>query len=78
MIMELRKTNENVTRSYDAEGQSSERVDSINYEVLDRDGNVIGSASVNSGNANLSINLYGFASVEEGERKLMETLGLSD
>ena len=78
MNMELRKTNENVTRSYDAEGQSSERVDSISYEVLDRDGNVIGSASANSGNANFSINLYGFASVEEGERKLMETLDLSD
>ena len=76
--MELRKTNESVTRSYDAEGKATERVDHINYEVRDNDGNVIGSAYVNGGDAGLSINLYGFDTVKDGEEKLKETIGITE
>ena len=76
--MELRKTNESVTRSYDAEGNATDRVDHINYEVRDSDGNVIGSAYVNGGEAALNLRLYGFGSVEEGEAKLKDAVGITE
>lgn len=74
--MELIKTNESVTRSYDADGNATDRVDSINYEVRDNDGNAIGNAHVNNGDASFNINLYGFSSIEEGDARLRETLGI--
>ena len=75
--MELRKTSENVSRTFDAEGNATDRVDHIGYDVRDDDGNVIGSAYVNGMEAMLSISVRGFGTVTEGEAKLKETFGIS-
>lgn len=74
--MELKKINENVTRTFDAEGEATERVEAISYEVRDNAGTVIGNASVGNGSAYLNVNLYGFNSHEEGETALKELLGI--
>ncbi|MBD5237380.1 MAG: hypothetical protein HDS62_07615 [Bacteroidales bacterium] len=74
--MELKKINENVTRTFDAEGEATERVENISYEVRDNGGTVIGNASVGNGYANLNVNLYGMDSIEEGETALKELLGV--
>ena len=74
--MELKKINENVTRTFDAEGKATERVDNLIYEVRDNAGTVIGNASVGNGYANLNVNLYGMDSIEEGETALKELLGV--
>lgn len=76
--MKLRKTNESITRSYDAEGNSQERVDNVSFEVLDGDNNSIGNAYVNTGNATLNINVYGFSTMEAGIAKLKEAAGIAD
>lgn len=74
--MELRKTNENVTRSYDMEGNAQERVDSVNFDVIANGGKVIGSANINGSYAGLSLNLYDIASIEDGEAQLRLILGI--
>ena len=76
--MELRKTSENVSRTFDAEGNAQERVEHISYEVCDKDGNVVGSAYVNGSEAGMNMSLYGFGGVADGEARLRETLGVSE
>lgn len=87
MIMKLVKTNERVDRPFDANGDALEsRLESIMYNVLDDEGNVIGNANINqyNGNANInipdmghadvSVNSYG--SFENGEALLKMMLGI--
>ena len=74
--MELRKTNESVTRTFDAEGKAQERVDSVNYDVVDAKGNVIGSANVSGSYAGMNLNMYDIASIEDGEAQLRLILGI--
>ena len=74
--MELKKINESVTRTYDAEENPTELIENISYEVRDNGGTVIGNASVGNGYVNLNINLYGMNSHEEGETALKELLGI--
>lgn len=74
--MRLRKTSESVNRSFSAEGESSERIDSISYEILDNDGNVVGNANIGNGYGNASINIGGFSSLAEGEDRLREAFGM--
>ena len=76
--MELRKTSENVSRTFDAEGNVQERVEHISYEVCDKDGNVVGSAYVNGSEAGMNISIYGSSTVEEGDNRLKELLGISE
>lgn len=76
--MELKKINENVNRSYDAEGKSEERVETISYELRDNAGTVIGNASVGNGYASLNVTLYNFPTLGEGERALKELLGIAE
>lgn len=75
--MELRKTNESVNRSFSAEGEASERIDNASYEILDKDGTVIGNANIGNGYGNANISISGFASIKEGEDRLRETLGIN-
>lgn len=74
--MELRKTNENVTRTFDAEGNAQESVDSVNFDVVDAEGKVIGNANINGSYAGMSLNIYDATSIEDGEAKLREILSI--
>ncbi len=73
--MELRKQSENINRSYNAEGEMTERIDSVQYEIVDDKGNSVGNASIGNGYANANLNISGFSTIEEGERKLGELFG---
>lgn len=70
--MELKKQSENLNRAYDLEGNVTERIDSVQYDILNNEGNVIGNANVYSGGLNASFNLSGFSTIEDGERQLAE------
>lgn len=74
--MELKKNSENINRNYDAEGKTADRIESVNYTLLDAEGNAIGSANVWNGSANISISISGFGSIEDGEAKVKEILGI--
>lgn len=77
--MELVKTNERWDRSFDAEGaESGNSLQSAQFNVKDDEGNIIGNAYVNQGNASVNLNIYNFGSVEEGVEKLKELLGVSE
>ncbi len=75
--MDLRKTSENVSRIFDAEGNAQERVENENFEILDSNGTAVGSANVGIGYAGVNINISGFESVADGEAKLKELLGIT-
>ena len=71
--MKLKKTSEQVTRSYDEQGNMTARVDSANYSVIDDNGNNVGSASCYNGSANLNLNVSA-STIDEGAQKLAEML----
>lgn len=73
--MELQKQSENVNRSYDKEGNAKERIDSIQYDILDSEGNTIGNANIGNGYANASINISGFSTIAEGEERMKALFG---
>ncbi len=74
--MELRKTNERWDRQFDANGNVTERLESTQFDLLDKDGNNVGNASVNQGYGNANISLSGFNTVDEGIAKLHALLGI--
>lgn len=76
--MELKKQSENVNRSYDNDGNAKERIDSIQYNILDPEGNTIGSANIGNGYANANINLSGFSTIAEGEERMKALFGQPD
>ena len=76
--MKLEWTGETVKRVPGENGEKVEVIESIRFNVLDNDGNSLGNAKVDLGNANLNINVYGFNSVEEGVAKLKEAVGITD
>lgn len=76
--MELKKTNETISRSYDDQGHAADRVDSATYNIVDPEGNVIGSANIGQGYGNANIQLSNFSSIEEGEAKLKKTFGITE
>lgn len=76
--MELKKQSENINRSYNAEGEMTERIDSVQYNIIDADGNTVGNATVGNGYANASLNFSGFSGIAEGEAKLADMLGIAD
>lgn len=71
--MELKKTSEQVTRSYNEQGNMTTRVDSANYNVIDNEGNIVGSASCYNGSANLNLSVSA-STIDEGAQKLAEIL----
>lgn len=75
--MQLKKSSENVNRSFDNEGNVSENIDRIQYQILDDNDNVVGNANIGTGYANANFNLSGFSSIDEGERKLSELFGIT-
>lgn len=87
--MELKKTNEKWDRSFNAEGaESGNKLESVQFNIKDDDGNSIGNANINqyNGNANINIpnaghadvNINGYSSIEQGIETLKAVLGISD
>lgn len=87
--MKLVKTNERWDRPFDANGEAAEsRIESVQYEVRDDEGNSIGTANLNqwNGNANITIpnvghadiNVNGYSSIEQGEETLKAVLGIAE
>lgn len=79
--MELRKTSERWSRTFDAEGvESGNRLESAQFNIVDGDGNQEGYANVHQNNADMSyqgvnININGFGNVEDGTDKIKELFG---
>lgn len=73
--MELRKQSENINRAYDNNGGFNDSIDSVQYQILDSEGNVIGSANISSSYADANFNISGFSTIEEGEKKLKTLFG---
>ena len=77
--MELRKTSENVNRTFDAEGNPEERVESASFEIRDDGGETIGHATVWPTHMSVSIpEIYGFDGIAGGEARLKEMFGISE
>lgn len=76
--MQLRKTSENINRTYNPKGEAAERVDSIQYDIVDAGGAAIGSAQAGHGWANASVSLGGLSSIEEAEAKLAAIFGIEE
>lgn len=75
--MELKKQSENINRSYNAKGDMTERIDSVQYNIIDADGNTVGNATVGNGYANANLNFSGFSGIAEGEARLADMLGIA-
>lgn len=71
--MELKKTSEQVTHTYDEQGNITTRVDSVNYAVIDDNGVNVGNANCYNGSASLNLNISA-QTIEEGAQKLVEML----
>lgn len=76
--MNIKKTSENVNRSYDNSGQMTDRLDSVQYSVTDDNGMVIGDATVWNSTLSVNYSLSGFDNIAAGEAKLKEALGVAD
>lgn len=77
--MELKKTNEKWDRTFNENGEDTNTLESVQFNVLDGDGNVIGNANVGNGYANVNIhNIGSFNGVTEGVAKIKELLGISE
>lgn len=71
--MELKKTSEQVTRTYDEQGNMTARVDSANYAVYDNNGVNIGNATCYNSHAEINVHIPA-QSTTEGVQKLAEML----
>ena len=88
MKMELVKTNERWDRPFENGEAAESKIESVQYEVRDDEGNVIGSANLNQwtgtvnvtipevGHADITVN--GYSSIEKGEETLKAVLGISE
>lgn len=68
--MQLRKTNEKVNRTFN-EGQQTENIESIQFQIVDDAGKAVGNASIGETWGNASLNISGFTTIEEGKTKLL-------
>lgn len=87
--MKLVKTNERWDRPFDANGEAADsKLESMQFNVEDDDGNVIGTANINqwNGNANIDIpnvghadvSVNGYSSIEKGVETLEAVLGITE
>ncbi len=77
-MIKLRWIGETVHRVPGTDGEKEELLESVNYNVENGQGESIGDATVNNGEARLTLRIYNYNSVEEGVAKLMETLGIAE
>lgn len=74
--MELKLQSETINRSRNAEGKVIERIDSVQYDIIDAGGNTVGNAAIGNGNGYANLNLSGFSSIAEGKAMLADMLGI--
>lgn len=75
--MELRKTSESVRNTYENGVQNGSVVESVQYNVLDSEGNVVGNATVWQSSASVNFSLSGFSGIEAGETAIKAALGIA-
>lgn len=77
--MNLKKTNENISRTFDEEGVAQDHINQIDFQATDEEGNVIGSAWAQPSRVHFELDFYeGFESAEQAAAKLRETLGIEE
>ena len=76
--MTLRKLSENYSRQFDTDGNATDILQSAQLAIYDADGNHIGNADINQGQANINISFSGYPNVQEGVAKLHQIFGLSE
>ena len=76
--MELKKSRENINRTFDSDGASAESIESVQYNVIDSEGKTIGNATVWQSTLSVNFNISGFSSIAEGEARLREALGATE
>ncbi len=76
--MELNKTSETISRSFNEQGEATDRVDSANYNVIDENGITVGSANIGNGYGSANINITGFSDINEGESKMKVIFGIAE
>ena len=76
--MNLIVVNEQVERTY-PNGKQKERVTSIQFNLVDDDGAVIGDATVGDSYVNMNLNnMSGFNSLDEGVSKLKSIFNIEE
>ena len=77
--MELRKTSENINRQFDENGNAIDRIDSVNFEVVDGDGVILGRSTVYQGRIRIDMpEVYGTNTIEEGVERLKSIFGIAE
>ena len=86
--MKLVKTNERWDRPFENGEEGASKLESVQFNVTDNEGNVIGNAHVGqyNGNANInfpdggnaSVGVSGYPTIEKGEETLKAVLGISE
>ena len=77
--MELKKTSENINRQFDENGNAIDRIDSVNFEVVDSEGVIIGRSTVYQGRIRIDMpEVYGTNTIEEGVERLKSIFGIAE
>ncbi|MDE7345358.1 MAG: hypothetical protein K2N48_01295 [Muribaculaceae bacterium] len=86
--MKLVKTNERWDRPFENGQEGTSKLESVQFNVTDSEGNSVGSANVGqyNGNANVTIpevghadiNINGYSSIEKGEELLKAAMGITE
>ena len=86
--MKLLKTNERWDRPFENVEAAESTLESVQYEVRDDEGNVIGNANINQYNGSASVNFpnggsaninaNGYSTIEKGVEMLKTVMGISE
>lgn len=74
--MKIKKTEESISRVFDAEGNGQDTVSNASFQILDDGGAQVGNASAWNGGGNIVININGTASVAETEERIRRFLSV--
>ena len=72
--MQLRKTTEKISRSFNEEGQQTETVENRRYDIFDAEGIAIGNIDMAPTYANISLHLSSFNDIDGAEAAIRKTL----
>lgn len=86
--MRLEKTNERWDRPFENGEAAESKIESVQFNVKDDEGNIIGSANIGQWNGSASINLpevgnarvevNGYSTIEKGVEMLKSVMGISE
>lgn len=85
--MKLEKTNERWDRPFENGQEGSSKLESVQFNVKDDEGNLIGSANISQYNGSASINfpegganvsVNGYSTIEKGVEMLKSVMGISE